>query len=755
MSHLAGVQVPAGTGVSTILPDMDFETYSEAGYNWDIQRGKWKKLPGATSYGLPAVGAAAYAAHPSTQILSLAYDLKDGRGPRLWLPGAGMDDPVDLFAHVVGLGIIEAWNCGFEYWIWHHVCRGRWGWPPLQFWQLRDAPAKAQAFGLPRALGLAAAVTGAAVQKNAGGKRLLKKFSMPRNPSMLNPGTRTRPLDDPADATLLYMYNIDDICSESAVSMICPDLPPDEQNFELATRAMNIRGVAVDMATVNAAAHILDEALIRYNQELQALTGGFVETAAQKSKLKSWLELIHGITTDSLDADARDRLLAEDLTPTVRRVLDVTSLISSASVKKIYAIQRQAVDGRLHDLFQYHRARTGRDGGADVQPQNLPKKGPVVRWCENATCGRPYARALEHCPHCGTDAAFSRDDGWSFHAVDTAIDTLRTGSLDETERVFGDALATIAGCIRGLFIAAPGHDLICSDYSAIEAVVTAVVAGEQWRIDAFRRHEDIYLVSAGRITGRTLAEYTAYVDSHGEKHPDRQRIGKPAELGLGFGGWVSAWHQFDDSGTFTDDEIKQNILAWRAASPAIVELWGGQVRGKPWDPDYTELYGLEGAAIAAIQNPGQCYAYRSISYGVRDDVLYCRLPSGRNLAYHRPRLSPSDRWEGQLSISFEGYNSNPKTGPIGWIRMHTYGGRLTENVVQGIARDFMRDAVLRLEPAGYPIVLRVHDELVAEVPENWGSIPEFERIMSECPTWAPDWPIRASGGWRAKRYRKD
>src|SRR5690606_2427550 len=216
-----------------------------------------------------------------------------------------------------------------------------------------------------------------------------------------------------------------------------------------------------------------------------------------------------------------------------------------------------------------------------------------------------------------------------------------------------------------------------------------------------------------------------------------------------------AWLQFDKSGTYSEDEIKRLILAWREASPAIVELWGGQVRGKPWAPQRAELFGLEGAAIAAVQNPGQAFTYRLISYQVHDNVLYCRLPSGRLLSYHRPLLRPSPRWEGQLSLSFEGYNSNPKMGPIGWHRMETYSGRLAENCIQATARDYLRDAVPRLERAGYPIVLRVHDEIAAEVPEGFGSVEEFERLMATPPAWAVGWPVRAAGGWRAKRYRKD
>lgn len=762
---LSGTLIEVGPGFSTVLPDLDFETYSEAGYIWYDGSRKWGKLAGATKYGLQATGAAAYAAHPSTEVLSLSYDLKDGRGPRLWLPT--MPLPYELFAHVAKGGLLEAWNCSFEWWVWHKVCV-RMGWPPLPFQQLRDAPAKARAFSYPGKLALAADVSGAATTKDKEGTRLLKKFSVPRNPTKTNPATRIRPEDDYIDASGLYNYNLTDIAAEAAVSAICPDLNHDELLFELCTRAMNIRGVAIDMETVTAGVKILDQALERYDSELKGLTGGIVERASQDKKLKEWLVNTQNVRTISVDKENRERLLKrEDLPSPARRALEIVGLVGSASVKKLYAILRQSVNGILHDLFIYYGARTGRDTGADVQPQNLPKAGPNLRWCENDGCGKPYGTHRATCPYCGTSEAFSRPEPWSWRAVEHAVAVLRTGSLDAVESVFGDALLTISGCIRGLFQPAPGNDFICSDYSSIEAVVTGMIAGERWRVEAFRRKEDIYLASAAQMMKRPPGFYEEYRAKHNAKHPDRQKIGKPAELGLGFGGWINAWYNFDKSGTFTEDEVKRNILAWRAASPMIEELWGGQVRGKPWAPERFELYGLEGAAIAAVQNPGQCFSYRGISYGVKDDVLYCNLPSGRNLVYHSPRLHPSDRWDGQVSLTYEGYNSNANMGPVGWIRIDTYGGRLTENTVQAIARDFLRDAVIRLERAGYKVVLRVHDEIVVEVPEGTGSIEEVERLMSELPEWAlawgriwsvdgdPTWPIRAAGGWRGKRYRKE
>lgn len=750
---IAGQQYPAGTGCSTVLADMDFETYSAAGFIWDEAAGKYYAPKGATKKGLPAVGAVVYTEHPSAEVLSLAYDLKDGLGPRLWTPGA--PDPVDLFGYIARGGLIEAWNCGFEYWVWTNICTPRLGWPELPHWLLRDAAAKSRAFAWPGGLDNASTVAEVPNRKIKDGKRLLNKFSIPRKPTKKDPRHRIRPEEDLADAQLLYDYNIGDIKAEFDVSIRCPDLSPTETEFWLCTQAMNVRGVQLDMETIHRGVVVLDRALEAYNDKLPELTNGAVEKASQGDRIKTWLAETQGVTTKSLDADHREKLLARtDLSETARKVLTIVDLVGSAGVKKLYAMQRMASKaGRAHDLFIYHAARTGRDGGRDIQPQNLVKNGPKLYWCSQ--CGKPYGYKFEGCPYCGTMSALNKAAKWSHEAVEHAVEVIRTGRFEEVERIYGDALLTLSGCIRGMFTAKDGHELICSDYSSIEAVVTAVLAGEQWRIDAFRRKENIYLHSASRVTGISYEDYKKFEVENGYHHPDRQKIGKPRELALGFQGWIGAYRQFDSTDNFTDEEVKRGIIAWRNDSPMIEELWGGQVRGEPWAPDYKELYGMEGAFISAMYNPGQCFSYRGLAFGMKDDVMYGQLLSGRFLTWHKPRLQPSKRWGGQVSISFMGWNSNPKKGKMGWVRMETYGGDIAQSFIQATARDYMGHAVPLLERAGYPVVLRVHDELVSEIPIGYGSIEEYETIMATPPPWAKDWPIRASGGWRGQRYRKD
>ena len=212
---LAGTRVPAGPGHAIVMPDLDFETYSEAGYYWDGPANRWRGVT-KTNPGLLAVGAPVYSEHPSTEVLSLAYDLKDGRPSRLWVPG--MKPPQELFDHIARGGLLEAWNSAFEFYIWKNVCNARMGWPELPVHQLRDAMAKARAWSMPGALKNAAKVLNAPEQKDKAGDVLLRKLSIPRTPTKNDDRLRRTPADEPLLFGQLYSYNIQDIKAEASVS---------------------------------------------------------------------------------------------------------------------------------------------------------------------------------------------------------------------------------------------------------------------------------------------------------------------------------------------------------------------------------------------------------------------------------------------------------------------------------------------------------------------------------------------------------
>lgn len=750
-------------GFSTVLPDMDFETFSCAGFLWNEIVKKWGPVPGAAEKdkGLPAVGAAVYAEHETADAIVFGYNLKDGRGKCQWVPG--MPNPQDLFDYLAAGGLIEAWNVSFEWWIWNKVMVRRYGWPPLPLSQCRCAMAKARAFCYPGKLDLAGKVINSPIQKDAAGKALIKKFTVPRNPTIKNKNLRLHMADAPEDAQKFYEYNLTDISAEAEISLRCPDLTPLQLSTWLADQAINRRGVQIDLEAVHNCIAVMNQAYAKYDAELVQLTGGMASSATKLADITEWLRT-RGVYADSLAKDAAEELLKNTmLPPDCRRVLEIRMAAGSASVKKVFAMLRRTTKaGRMHDMYTWNGARTGRTTGAGedgptAQAQNLPNSGPEVRQCGCATCTQYYAATLRYCPHCGISDDFSEKKEWCIGAVEEALQVMRYRSLEYLERVFVDPLAVIAGVLRSLFVAGPGKDLICSDYSAIEAVVLAVLAGEQWRIDVFNTHGKIYESSAAMITGKTLQFYLDYKKQTGQHHPDRKKLGKIAELASGYRGWVNAWLNFGGGDYFTEAEIKKHILAWRAASPAIVEFWGGQFRGLPWEADYRpEMHGMEGCAISAVIDPGSAYQYRGLAWQMdkEADVLYCLLPSGRHLIYHTPRLRTNEDPRRDLVLSYWGYNTNIKNGPVGWICMDTHGGKIVENIVQAVSYDIFSHAIVNLEKAGYPVVMHTHDEPTSEIPEGWGSIEEFEMIVNTLPAWAQGWPVKARDGWRGKRYRK-
>lgn len=766
--------LPAGSIIQTalyqseVLPSMDFETYSEAGYRiGDKVRGVGSQGKG----GLPVVGTPVYAEHPSTEILSLYYDLKDGKGRRRWLPG--FPSPQDLLEHIARGGLVEAWNITFEFWIWNMVAVRKLGWPPLPLHQCRCAMAKARRHSLPGGLDNAAKVLGTP-QKDKDGKRLLEKLSRPHTPTKQRPAHRWTPATAWEDFCKLYDYNDGDVVAEDHASARIPDLTPYELDVWLMDQTINARGVQVDVETLDKALDVLGQAERKYTMELSQITQGAVGSVSEVAKFGDWLAS-QGCHLPNLQAQTvRDALNGDlmPLTEPARKALEIRDSLGAANVKKLRSLRLQvSSDGRLRDQYKYCGAdRTGRWAAQGVQLQNITAKGPDVAQCEDINCSRffgpscatplPPDGGYSGCPHCGSWMWHELPKGeWPIEAVESAIQDIRTGSLEHVERIWGAPIATLCGVLRGLFMAAPGKKLVCCDFSAIEAVAAACLARCDWRIEVFSTPgECIYTRSASKITGTPMEVYEQYKKDNGGHHPDRKKIGKIAELASGYGGWINAWKAFGCD--MDDQEIKRQVLAWREASPEIVEMWGGEYKwcgpGK-WDYRY-ELHGLEGCAMQAIMNPGQCFSYNDITYGVKDDILFCRLPSGRFLHYHRPRLVPT---EDKLnrgpahSITFEGYNSNSTKGPVGWIRMETFGGRLFENVVQAVSCDIQAEALLRCERAGYPIVMHTHDEGCAEVPDSPSySVEAMEKIMSEKPTWASWWPIRAAG-WEHARYQKD
>jgi DNA polymerase len=728
------------------MTHIDFETFSTAGYRWDPEAQKWERLEGASASGLPGVGAEVYAMHPSTRVICIVYN-----GTR-WRPGA--PDPVELLDHVRAGGILTAHNSQFEWWIWRGVCVRKHGWPELPLANILDTAPRCRAWGIPGSLAESSRVLGLADQKDKRGPALIRRFSIPRNPTKLDKRLVTLPHDDPEAAEEFEQYCEQDVAVETALDAALPQLTPTEQRVWELDQRINVRGVPVDVASVDAACEVLRQADRVLNSEIKRITGGAVETHAQRTRVIAFCasQGVHltGYTADQIAAALEGNSMFQlgtkvavdgaldrgDLPPVVRRVLEIRQQLGSTSTGKVWAFATHVTaEARIHGTTLYCGAHTGRWAGRVIQPQNMPRGD--------------------------ADSCLPPGEKWSPDVTDRFLADLQCRDFVALQSRWGDVLRCMAASLRGLICASPGHELIASDYTAIEAVVLAVLAGEQWRIDVFRTHGKIYESSAAKITGKSLEFYAEHKERTGSHHPDRA-LGKTAELASGYQGGVNAWKNpsWDATKFFTSDRCEEyrdrwerdkrrdqytlqdyavqcQVWAWRRASPMVVKLWEG----------------LETAALNAIRDPGMAQRYRLLSYVMEPDgVLYCQLPSGRRIAYHRASIGVG-RF-GKPNIVFWGNNSDRLKGPIGWIKMDTYGGKLTENATQAVARDILAHGMLGLDAAGYPIVMHVHDEAIAEVPEGFGSVEEYERIMSDMPTWARGWPIRAAGGWRGKRFRK-
>ena len=743
---------------------MDFETYSEAGYRWDDDTQKWRSPIGFANAkrGIEVVGTHNYVNHPTFRPLSLCYDLHTGTGVQRWIPpddlqpidvvaigpppGHAQHSPTDhgpyadarhpwaLLKYIENGGMIEAHYVGFEHTVWEW-CVANWGWPEWPLSQQLCSAAKARASAYPGALDPLCVVLDVDEKKDPAGKRLIRKLTVPRNPTKKNKALRWVPATAPEDFEQFYQYNEQDVRSEAAASARIPDLTPHEREVWELDQTINRRGMAIDRAGVENCIAIVEQATERARRELYTLTQGAVQAHTEVAATLRWFAY-RGFHLHELDEDTvSESLKRTDLAPDIRRVLEIRKALSFGSVKKLYAMREQtSADGRLRDQYIYHGAHTSLWNGRGVQPANLP---------------RPF------------DARFE-----SPAEVEKALRVIACRSIEllELEYPTLEPLEVVASCLRSLIVASPGHRLISADYTAIQAVVTSALAGEEWRLEVFRTHGKIYETMASQLTGKPLDYYVNYKREHGHHHDDRQTYGKIPVLSADFGAWINGWKRFGaDKVIGDDDAIKRLILQTRAKIPNIVELWGGQTRDKFQYSERQELYGLEGAAVCALLEPGRAFEYRGIVYQKHGDALYCRPPSGGFITYHNADLYPSTRpyarpWE--YEISYEGWNSNPAKGAPGWRTMNLYGGVQTQNVVSHESREIQALALLRIERSGYPLVMHTHDENVTEVPLNSEhSIAEHTRLTAELPSWAvtPDgrpWPIQVPESWECSRYGK-
>lgn len=673
---------------------IDFETYSEA----DLKN----------------VGAWAYSMHPSTEVLMLAWAFNDA-APVIWTPGEELPQWAwDMKHHGVEKGApfrLTAWYDFFELCIMRNVLK--WPIPPPEYWA--DTAAKAAVFALPRGLDRCGVALGLGLEaaKDKEGKNLINIFSKPKvSTKKTNKGEliRTLPADEPELFNRFKMYCIRDVIAERNIDKLLPELQPRTRQLWELDRAINLRGVHFDMEAVNNAIATREKAKAIAINKVADQTIGLLENIASRNQFLEYLEYL-GVPLENAQKEYLKRMvtelkgrltkatlksldyLASDRPAEISHAIDIIKLrlevcrSSLAKYDKLVGIVDDT--SRAYGLLRFHGASTGRWSGNLFQPQNLPRK--------------------------------------SLDLPDLCIDILKQQDPEAVEMLFDDCLRAISYCLRGTITATPGNRLVVSDFSQIESRVLAWLAGAVDKLEAFKNKLDIYKVNAAAAF---KIEYDA-VDK------EQRQIGKVIELACGYQGALGAFKEFSKvyEVVIPDDEAKVLINNWRKGNPKITSYWTN----------------IEAAAVKAVGNPGSIQRVKNVGFKVagsgNTSFLICILPSGRYIAYHRPRLIESkfDRQQ----VEYMGVNSMTKK----YTRQRTYGGKLVENITQATAMDLMGEAMISIDAAGYPITLTVHDEVKADVPIGFGSLEEFNEIMETIPKWAAGLPIAAEG-YEAKRYKK-
>jgi len=650
---------------------------------------------------LRAAGAYAYAMHPSTDLLCAAWRIGD-EPVQLWRP----DDAVPF--DMIGLGTtprIVAHNAQFEYAIWTYVAHRRYGWPRVPIEAFWCSAAQVANMGLPRDLDGAGAALGAGQQKDGEGYKIMRRLSAPRKPTKADARTRWTPDMDPAAFDALYRYCAQDVEAECELGRLTRPLSEQERRIYLLDAKINARGVRIDRPLIMAMLGIVEAEKTRLDAKLAEVTGGAVTASTQSLRLRQWLHEA-GLEADSVGAPAVRAMLDETDDSDVRAALEIRQEAAKSSTAKLKAMLSAAgPDDRIRgSLLYYGASRTGRWSGRLHQPQNYPRGDEAV---------------TDH--------------------LDDAVAALRTGNVDMVRALFGPPLGVVASCLRPCMIPAENHDFMCPDFSNVEGRGLAWLANEEWKLQAFRNFDagtgpDLYKVTYGRSVGIA----PEHVDKAG-----RQR-GKVIELACGYQGWTGAFQTFAKlyGLKVSDEEAARLAGAWREAHSAIVAFWRA----------------LNDAAMAAVANPGQRFDAGRIAYKRADGWLWCRLPSGRVLAYANPSIEPNYR--GEMAVHYWGVPNPAKPIPNDgvstrrWAKLSAYGGLLAENVTQAVCRDLLAEAMLRLDAAGYPIALTVHDEIVVEAPRDFGSPEEVAEIVSQVPAWAEGFPIAVGKFGRQARYSK-
>ena len=631
---------------------------------------------------LQKTGVYRYVESPDFEILLFAYSVDGGLVQQIDL-ACGEKIPPAILAALEDDKVTKwAFNANFE-----RICLSRFlGYPTGDYldpdsW--RCSMVWTAYMGLPLSLEGAGAVLGLEKQKLTEGKDLIKYFCQPCAPTKSN-GQRTRNLPKHApDKWLTFKkYNIRDVETEMSIQARLSKYPVPDSVWEEyhLDQEINDRGVGLDMELVRQAIEMDGRSRSELTQAMKELTS--LDNPNSVQQMKQWLA-DNGVETDTLGKKAVAELL-KTAPPQLQKVLTLRQQLAKSSVKKYQAMETAiCADDRARGMFQFYGAnRTGRWAGRIIQMQNLP---------QNHLDDLSEARGL-----------------------------VRAGGFDALEMLYEDVPDTLSQLIRTAFVPQENRKFIVADFSAIEARVIAWLAGEKWRQDVFAEGKDIYCASASQMFG-------VPVEKHGVNGHLRQK-GKIAELALGYGGSVGALKAMGalEMG-LSEDELPALVSAWRQANPKIVQFW--------WAVDH--------AVMDAVTRKTTTKTH-GIIFSARNGMLFITLPSGRSLAYVKPKIG-ENRFGGDC-ITYEGVGGTKK-----WERIDSYGPKFVENIVQATSRDILCYAMKTLRCCS--IVMHIHDEVVIEADRRM-SLQAVCDQMGRTPPWANGLQLRADG-YETDFYKKD
>lgn len=630
-------------------------------------------------------GAYKYIESPDFEILIIGYALDDSPVKIVDL-AQGEEMPEEFEEALLDPDCVKvAHNAVFERLSFKHIGYN----VPAEQWYCTSV--KAAYCGLPLSLDGVSKALNLTDKKLDTGKALIKYFSCPCKATRVN-GMRTRnyPEHAPEKWEMYKEYNKYDVLAEREIfkrleAYIIPDI---ERKMYVLDQNINDRGILVDMELAESAIAVDNTYTSILTQHAQQLTG--LENPNSPVQIRQWIERTTGCVVMSLSKETMPDLMKEFADyPDVIELLNIRKKLSKTSIKKYYAMLNCAMkDHRVRGTFQFYGAnRTGRWAGRLLQLQNLSKN---------------------HISH-----------------IEVPREMIRARDWESVEMMYDDVADILSQLVRTALIASPGKVFSVADFSAIEARVISWLANEKWRMDVFRGDGKIYEATGAKMFNVPISAITK-----GSVLRDKSKI---SELALGYEGSLGALKRMGGERMgLSDTEMMSLVRKWRSANPAIVDMW------KEIDEASKEA--------VRYQRPVSCTC-RNIIFDCNGEFMTIQLPSGRKLFYYGPKFKDKKIGHSTMPtrvLCYQGVVQETKQ----WGEIDTYGGKLTENIVQAIARDLLGDAMLRMQDEGYEIVASVHDEVIVEVPEinakdHYNRLVE---IMSTPPQWAEDLPLNADGG---------